>query len=551
MRATHNPTGPLLDTESDDGIVDLDLSPEGTADTSAAAVDPTRTAAGEDFVASSFRSRLSAVVGFLAVFQLLFAVIKLTGPSSAVVSASDVPAWSLLVRFVVDSLLFALLRSPIHLTRRHLLWIEGFVFVYEMMFMLLMQYMSAVDLIDRGDLVDAVAVQKNGVLRVTLLMICYGIFMPRRPATTAKVVTTMATSLMLCHGIVLHHAETLHLDRDDLANHQIVMANALFLIMGAALATLAAWWLRGAGADGDGDAAIGPYRLLRKLDEGSRGAVYLAEHEFLKRPCALKLARPGGPDVAARFDREVQAAARISHPNLVTIFDSGRTDDGTMFCAMEYLPGLCVADIVRDSGPMPAARAVYLGRQICAALAEIHRLGFVHRDLNPANVLVSSLAGQGDVAKVLDLGSVGGDAAGTDHDPGAIAGTPEYVAPEQAVAGRRIDGRADVYGLGALLHFMVTGAPPFQHDTPTDVLRAHVSEAVRPPRERAADLPHDLEAVILRCLAKRPQDRYADCRAVAEALSACVCATAWDGDRADRWWQDRHTQATLSETAPV
>jgi serine/threonine-protein kinase len=195
---------------------------------------------------------------------------------------------------------------------------------------------------------------------------------------------------------------------------------------------------------------------------------------------------------------------------------------------------------------------VYLGRQVCGALAEAHRLGLVHRDLSPANVFVSVLGGRCDVAKVLDFGAVGGGAAGVGHDPagdGSVAGTPEYIAPEQAVAGRAIDGRADIYGLGALLHFLVTGVAPFERDTPADVLRAHLSEPVAPLRERAADIPADLEAVIMRCLAKRPEDRYADVRAVADALGACSCATEWNEARAERWWQEK--ASTSAGTPPA
>ena len=352
----------------------------------------------------------------------------------------------------------------------------------------------------------------------------------------------MAAALIVCHGFVLHHADTANLDMDDVANHQIVMTNALFLIMGVGLATLAAWALQGRAADDDGSARVGPYRLLGKLADGGMGEVFLAEHEFLERPCAVKFVRSDDPVAADRFDREVRAAAMLSHPNTVAIFDSGRTDDGIPYCAMEYLPGLCVADIVHESGPMPAARSVYLGRQVCGALAEAHRLGLVHRDLSPSNVFVSVLGGRCDVAKVLDFGVVGGPAATAGHDPsadGVVAGTPEYLAPEQAVAGRVVDGRADIYGLGALLYFMVTGAPPFQRATAADVLRAHVSEPVTPPRDRVAGIPADLEAVILRCLAKRPEDRFVDARAVADALRACSCAKDWDEAHAEAWWQEK------------
>lgn len=490
------------------------------------------------------RSRLASVAAFLALLHLVFAVAKLAIPASGPAASSDAPIWSLLLRSAVAGTTFAILRSRAPLSRRQVRLLEAILFGFEVLVLVTAQYLSAVDLIDRRDLVDAVAIQKNGVLRAILLMICQGVILPRSPARAARGATTIAAALILCHGLVLHHADTLHLDRDDLANHQIVMANALFLIMGAALTTLAARLIGGRrGADGDA-ARIGPYRLLRRLDGGGTGDVYLAEHEVLERPCAVKLLRRGGRDSADRFEREMRAAAALSHPNLVAIYDGGRTAEGAPFLAMEYLPGLSVATLVRDAGPLPAARAIHVGRQVAAALAELERAGFVHRDVSPANVFVSSLAGAGDVVKLLDFGSVGGVAAGGEHDPaadGAIAGTPEYVAPEQAVAGAPVDARADLYALGALLHFMVTGAPPFPRASAADALRAHVESPLPPLADHGVAVPADVEAVIRRCLAKRPAERHADARALGEALAACSVAADWDASRAEAWWRARGT----------
>ncbi|MFM7292114.1 MAG: serine/threonine-protein kinase [Planctomycetia bacterium] len=503
--------------------------------------------------ASLLRSRLAVVAGFLSLFHLVFAVAKWTGPTAGTAASTDAPTWSLLLRAAVAAAIFAFLRSRVRLGRRQLRVVEACLFGFEILVLLAAQNLSAVDLIDRRDLVDAVAIQKNGVMRALVLMLLSGIFVPRSPAATARIAVTFAAAMILCQGLVLHHADTVNLDRDDLANHQIVMVNALFLIVGVALSTLAAWVLRGRSAGGDGFERVGPYRLLRKLDEGGMGEVYLAEHEFLDRPCALKIIRSGDPDAVARFEREVQAAATLSHPNTITIFDSGRADDGTPYCAMEYLPGRSVAAIVRDAGPMPAARAVHLARQVCGALAEAHHCGFVHRDLSPANIFVSVLGGRCDVAKVLDFGVVGQVTA--DGQPpitdAVVSGTPEYLAPEQAVAGRGSDARADVYGLGTLLYFLVTGVPPFVRATPAEVLRAHLNDPVKPPRELVADVPADLEAVILRCLAKRPEDRYADARAVADALEKCGCATEWTEPRAEAWWLEQASaQSARSTVAP-
>jgi hypothetical protein len=240
MRSEHAPTAESIEPLSDGDVVDL----EPAADDSDVDAAPEA-----DAEARLLRSRLAIIAAFLALFHLLFTLVKVTAPPTGTASVSDAPVWSLLVRVGIMASALAVLRSPLSLTLRQLRFVEGGMFVFEMIALLAAQYLSAVDLIDRRDLVDAVAVQKNGVMRAIMLMLCQGIFVPRPAAKTARIVFTMATALVLCHGMVLHHADTLHLVRDDLANHQIVMTNALFLIMGAALATLATWVLRGPGGD--------------------------------------------------------------------------------------------------------------------------------------------------------------------------------------------------------------------------------------------------------------------------------------------------------------
>src|SRR5580658_8966397 len=179
------------------------------------------------------------------------------------------------------------------------------------------------------------------------------------------------------------------------------------------------------------------------------GAVYLAEHALLKRPCALKLIRPeagADPLALARFEREVQSSALLAHPNTIEIYDYGHTDDGTFYYVMEYLQGLSLSDLVRAAGPLPPGRVIYLFRQVCAGLAEAHGLGLVHRDLKPANVFVAVRGGESDVAKVLDFGLVkltkDAGAAALTSDM-TVSGTPLFMAPEQTVGDRALDSRAD------------------------------------------------------------------------------------------------------------
>jgi serine/threonine-protein kinase len=279
------------------------------------------------------------------------------------------------------------------------------------------------------------------------------------------------------------------------------------------------------------------------------GEVYLAEHQLLKRPCALKLikAEAGADPIAlGRFEREVQSAARLRHPNTIDIYDYGHTDDGTFYYVMEYLEGMSLADLVRRAGPLPAGRVIYLFRQVCAGLAEAHELGLVHRDLKPANVFVAVRGGESDVAKVLDFGLVkltkASEAAALTAEM-TVSGTPLFMAPEQAVGDRGLDARADIYALGAMMYFALTGRPPFTGENAFAIMMAHGRDPVVPPSQVCPNIPEDLERVVLRCLSKRPEERYQNVKALGEAIAACSAAGDWGPNRADSWW--------ISEANPV
>jgi serine/threonine-protein kinase len=285
---------------------------------------------------------------------------------------------------------------------------------------------------------------------------------------------------------------------------------------------------------------LGPYRLVRKLGAGGMGEVYLPEHRLLKRPCAVKLVRPDratDPRLLHRFEREVQATAGLTHPNAVQVFDYGHTPDGTFYYAMEYLPGLNLQELVLRNGPLPAGRAVYLLRQVCGALREAHAAGLIHRDIKPGNVIVCDRGGTPDVAKLLDFGlarDVSGGGVELTRD-GVIPGTPAYMAPEQA-SGASVDGRADIYGIGGLAYFLLTGRPPFAGSSAMKVLAAHLYEPPAPPSRRRPDVPADLDAVVLRCLAKAPADRFPDVASLEAALGACESAGQWSLAEAAAWW---------------
>jgi serine/threonine-protein kinase len=275
---------------------------------------------------------------------------------------------------------------------------------------------------------------------------------------------------------------------------------------------------------------LGRYRLTRRIGRGGMGEVWSAWHKGLKRQVAVKLLRPergAVPEAVARFEREVEATTALSHPNTVRLFDYGVTEDGIWYYAMELLEGRSLADLVASDGPLPPPRAVHFAVQAARALAEAHRLGIVHRDVKPENLYVTTAGGEPDFIKLLDFGIARmqpGTGAQTLTRTQWVGGTPAWMSPEVA-RGRPATPRADVYGLGAVMYFMLTGQPPFT-GTAAELLEAHATGTIVPPSMRCVQtVAVDLEAVILRCLAKEPDERFADGAALAAALLACTDAS--------------------------
>src|SRR5713226_196381 len=248
----------------------------------------------------------------------------------------------------------------------------------------------------------------------------------------------------------------------------------------------------------------GRYRILRKLGTGGMANVYLAEDEVLGRRVAIKILndRHAGDDqFVERFRREAKNAASLSHPNIVSIYDRGEAE-GTYYIAMEYLDGRSLKELIVARGPAPIHLAVDYARQILAAIRFAHRHGIVHRDIKPHNVLVD---GEGRL-KVTDFG-IARAGASQMTEAGSIIGTAQYLSPEQA-RGTAVDQRSDLYSLGVVLYELLTGTLPFNGDTPVEIAMKHLSTIPEPPSERKPDVPRDLDLIVMRALAKDPDDRY-------------------------------------------
>src|SRR5581483_8273910 len=252
----------------------------------------------------------------------------------------------------------------------------------------------------------------------------------------------------------------------------------------------------------------GRYELHRRLARGGMADVFLARDQLLDRPVAVKVLFPEfatDPSFVERFRREAQSAANLNHPNIVSVYDWG-AEQGTYFIVMEYVEGRSLADILRTEGPLHPQRAAEVASDIAAALGFAHRNGVIHRDVKPGNVLISP-AGH---VKVADFGIARAMGAGVEDNltkAGSVMGTATYFSPEQA-QGLALDPRSDLYSLGVVLYEMVAGRPPFTGDSPVSIAYKHVQEQPTPPRRANANVPADLEAIIMRLLAKNPHARY-------------------------------------------
>jgi hypothetical protein len=296
---------------------------------------------------------------------------------------------------------------------------------------------------------------------------------------------------------------------------------------------------------------LGQYTLETKLGAGGMGTVYRARHAMLRRPTAVKLLDVDKVSDAAiaRFEREVQITSGLTHPNTVAIFDFGRTPEGVFYYAMEYLEGTNLDDLVAGAGPLPEARALFLLRQICGSLAEAHARGLVHRDVKPANIFLTCRGDLYDFVKVLDFGLVktmSSKEAGLTA-ANAVTGTPLYLSPEAVNHPEQVDARSDVYAIGAVAYFLLTGTPVFRGESIMEICLNHVRTAPDTPSARLGKPIHPvLERIVLRCLAKAPAERPATAAVLLGELETCTIEPSWTAAQAAEWWSRRQASSGAS-----
>jgi eukaryotic-like serine/threonine-protein kinase len=504
--------------------------------------------------------RLRVVVLIALLPNLLFLVHNLIDPPMSAAGTGLGLSLHLTVALLMGGLAVLVWSRPA-MTLCSLRWVEMVLFGSIAAYFAWMQYENFAQDMPFGmscrlvakDLVRVSAV--SSTTRWFFLIVIYGVFIPNTwkrcalltgiAALVPLVLTPAAASL---HG---HLGLGIWVSLPDMA---IMMMTAV------AVAVFGSYRLQHLEEQAFEAQQLGQYRLKKRLGSGGMGEVFLGEHLLLRRPCAIKLIRPeqaGDPTTLQRFEREVQAMARLTHPNTVEVYDYGHADDGTFYYVMEYLPGQTLEDLVTRYGPLPAARVIHFLRQVCGALREAHGRDLLHRDVKPSNILVCERGSVQDVAKLLDFGLVQESRLATRDAnrltvQGTIVGSPPYMSPEQAAGQPFLDARSDVYNVGGVAYFLLTGQPPFPRETAMQMLLAHAYEPVMPPSRVRPGVPDDLEAVVLRCLEKDPARRFPDADSLDRALAACRDAGGWDPDQAAAWWKDHpRDEEIVTDGRPV
>ena len=385
----------------------------------------------------------------------------------------------------------------------------------------------------------------SAMLACTNVVLARAVIVPSSAARTVLLSVIAFLPLELLSGV--HAFRGFTAGGDELLEAPVAMLS--WATVAAVVATVGSRVIYGLRRETASIRRLGQYSLESKIGEGSMGIVYRAHHVLLRRPTAVKLLPPdrAGEENIARFEREVRLTAQLTHPNTVAVYDYGRTPQGMFYYAMEYLPGLDLAALVRDYGAQPPGRVIHLLRQVCGALAEAHAAGLVHRDIKPANIILTERGGEPDVVKVVDFGVVKTldleGAETTQASRSMITGTPSYLSPEAIKSGDLVDGRSDIYALGCVGYFLLTGHPVFDGSSIVEICAHHLHTPPQPPSRRSPAVPADLDAVILECLAKSPEERFIDAGALREALGQSSAEATWSRIDALAWWAARRSAA--------
>jgi serine/threonine protein kinase len=389
------------------------------------------------------------------------------------------------------------------------------------------------------------------LLAMLSMLVARAIYVPSSARRTLMLTGACGVPVLVSTYLMFHNIDSAAWNQvDPELRHDTVWLGAAFVTafagawwgVAVALSTAASMVIYGLRRSVRNARKLGQYELVEKLGEGGMGVVFRAEHAMLRRPTAVKLLPPDkvGSVSIARFEKEVQQTARLTHPNTVTVFDYGRTPEGVFYYAMELLDGSTLQQIVEVGGPLAAGRVSRIIEQVARALAEAHNIGLIHRDIKPAHIMLVRQGDELDVAKVLDFGlvkEVHRDASNSLTQGDSITGTPQFLSPEGITAPSTVDARSDIYALGALAYYLLCGEHVFGGSGVVEICSKHLYEEPSPLTDQGTDVPPALAAIVMRCLAKEPSERPQSARELAAEIRACAGdAPAWTEDDAVSWW---------------
>jgi tRNA A-37 threonylcarbamoyl transferase component Bud32 len=511
----------------------------------AALIEGTRPGLGSE-TADLLRGRLKIGAPLLCITVALFTL------HSAFFANTTYPIWSPAIIAVIFAALSGLLWSRMPLTLGQLRLVELILFGLMALNYVANQYVDALGWADQGDTAETMARITSTRQAAYAIMATYALFIPNTWRRALMVLTAMAFLPALVPLVMwFHDPEAYALLRSGMGVEAWTYV-AIWMIVGVAITASGTHIIQVLRVEAYEAKQLGQYKLTAKIGAGGMGEVWKAEHRLLARPAAIKLVKPEMLDARTadearttlgRFEREAQATASLRSVHTIEIYDFGITDEGVFYYVMEILDGLDLENLVKQFGSLSAARTIYLLRQACDSLAEAHEHGLIHRDIKPANLFTCRMGRACDFVKILDFGLVKSDPhqgqanAESLTVEGMTAGTPAFMSPEQVLSKPHIDDRSDIYSLGCVAFWMLTGQYLFEGESPMEVAVHQVNTEPPSPSERSeTGVPTDLEEVVLACLQKDPNNRPSSAAALAERLAKCESAVGWTETDAQAWW---------------